>query len=459
MERIAVIFEAEDEALERPSEAFSDEYAACLSIPFFFPVLANLAQFANGGKLQVDRPAPVKHMYCFIRARELAYSKLEELRHALKRNGYELAMFGGYPYALFYGFGERSIETLEPERVQPYHRFLTRDKKHRWAPISLTPESILPAVLKFPSGQIPRNPDGSPRVFRESLGTYEADEIIAEALGSEVDTYTGTYRKAPLWFEQYVDIAIEKSVPVEWRAYFYLDRLFYLCPRNRAVQKLGISAPPESITAISPDMGMFCSVDYALDANGHWWVLSRREGQFSPLPAGADPAEFLQNLAREIKHGYDYPDWAWCATGTIVQRHRIGERKVEVSGTRYFKAGQKVYVVDGYFGQGAERCTIIGKPKHPDRYICVDMETDLIENFAVERVIEDIILRAIYTRRLYEEFPRSRTHIRSCWGNDDEDYKDVRSFVDSANKYYRKTWTPKPGYQGGVSRPGTNEGV
>lgn len=48
MERIAVIFEAEDEALERPSEVFSDEYAACLSTPFFYPVLANLSQVCAG---------------------------------------------------------------------------------------------------------------------------------------------------------------------------------------------------------------------------------------------------------------------------------------------------------------------------------------------------------------------------------------------------------------------------
>lgn len=451
MERIAVIFEAEDEALERPSEVFSDEYAACLSIPFFFPVLANLAQVSRGEELVVNHPSPVKHMYCFIRTRELGYNRRTQLEHALKRSGYVLAMFDGYPPSLFHEAVEHIIEASEPERVQPYYRHLTRNKKHSWFPDSLTPQRILPAVLKFPSGQILRNPDGSPRVFRESLRKYEADEIIAEALGSEVDAYTDTYRKAPLWFERYVNIAIEHDTPVEWRAYYYLDRLFYLCPKERIAQRLSISVPPKSMVAVPPDWGMFCSVDYALDTNGRWWALSRREGQFSLLPTGANPADFLQNLAREIKHGYDYPDWAWCATGTIVQRHRIGERKVEVSGTRYFKAGQKDYVVDGYFGQGAEHCTIIGKPKHSDRYICVDMETDLIENFAVERVIEDIILRAIYTRRLYEEFPRSRTHIRSCWGNDDEDLKDVKGFVDSANKYYRKTWAPKPGYREGES--------
>lgn len=187
-------------------------------------------------------------------------------------------------------------------------------------------------------------------MFRESLGKYAADEIIAEALGSEVDTYTDTYLKVPLWFERYVDIAIEHGTPVEWRAYYYLDRLFYLCPKGRIAQKPSIEVPPKSMVAAPPDWSMFCSVDYALDTNGRWWVLSRHEGQFSPLPTGANPEGFLQNLACEIKRGYDYPDWAWCATGTIVQRHRIGKRKVEVSGTRYFKAGQKVYVVDGYFG-------------------------------------------------------------------------------------------------------------
>lgn len=97
MERIAVIFEAEDEALERPSEAFSDEYTACLSIPFFYPVLANLSQVSRREEFVVSRPSPVKHMYCFIRTREMSYGSRTQLEHALKRNGYELVMFDEYP--------------------------------------------------------------------------------------------------------------------------------------------------------------------------------------------------------------------------------------------------------------------------------------------------------------------------------------------------------------------------
>lgn len=255
MERIAVIFEAEDETLARPSKAFSDEYAACLSIPFFFPVLANLSQVSRGDELVVSRPSPVKHMYCFIRTREMDYGRRTQLEHALKRNGYELAMFDEYPPSFFHEAEERIIEASEPERVQPYRRHLTRNKKHSWSPDSLTPRRILPAVLKFPSGQILRNPDGSPRVFRESLGKYEADEIIAEALGPEADAYTDTYRKAPLWFEQYVDIAIEHDAPVERRAYYYLDRLFYLCPKERIAQRLSISMPPERYSGRAARLG------------------------------------------------------------------------------------------------------------------------------------------------------------------------------------------------------------
>lgn len=444
MERIAVVFEAENETFERPSEAFSEEYAACLSVPFFFPVLANLSQFSHGEELKVSRPAPVKHMYCFIRTCGLDYGKRTELEHSLKRNGYELTLFDRYPPSLLHELGSVKVKAREPKRTQPYHRHLDCCGSYTWWPGTLTPRKILPAVLKLSSGKILRNADGSPKVFREILGKYEAGKIIDEVLGPEVNTYTETFHSVPLWFEQYVDIATNEGVPVEWRAYYYLDRLFYLCPKDRFAQEMDIAAPPQSMMTTPPDWGMFCSVDYALDTSGDWWVLSRREGQFSPLPKGGDPAEFLQSLADEIRHGYDYPDWSWCVMGTIVERHRIGERKVEVSGTRHFKAGQRVYVVDGYFGLGAERCTVIGKPKYSDRYICVDMDTDLIENFSVEKVTEDIILRAIYTRRLYEEFERSDSPIRSCWGNDDEDFEDAKKFADYSNRYYRKTMTKRP---------------
>lgn len=442
MERIAIIFEAADEDLECPSEAFSDEYVASLSVPFFFPVLANLTQFSCGEKFRVNRPAPVKRMYCFLRTHGLDYSKRKELLHSLKRHGYDLIMFDSYPPSLLHSINSR-MNALEPKRVQPYHRYMNRHKKYAWFPDCLTPRSILPAVLKLSSGKILRDSNGLPRVFREGLGQCEADDVVAEVLGPEIDRYTDTFRKAPLWFEQYINIAIEKGVSVEWRAYYYLGRLFYLCPKECIPEGAGISEPPRKIVEADPDWGMFCSVDYALDTNGRWWILSRREGSFSPLPAGGDPTTFLQNLASEIDCGYDYPDWAWCVVGTIVQQHCIGERRVKVLGSKHFPAGQKVYVVNAYFGLGAERCTVIGKPKYSDRYVCVDMETDLIENFSVERVADDVILRAIYTGRLYEKFERDDTHTWSCWGNEDKDLENAKKFAETSNRYYRKTWTEK----------------
>lgn len=69
-------------------------------------------------------------MYCFIRTREMGYGRRTQLEHALKRNGYELVMFDRYPPSLFYEAGKHIIEASEPERVQPYHRFLTRNKKN-----------------------------------------------------------------------------------------------------------------------------------------------------------------------------------------------------------------------------------------------------------------------------------------------------------------------------------------
>lgn len=443
MGRVAIIFEAADEFLESPSEEFSREYTASFSIPLFFPVLANLVQFCCGEEFKVNRSAPVKRMCCFLRSRNLELTRLKELRHALKRNGYELVMIDGHLPLPFRNEGSGSVKALEPKCIQPYHRYLDRRKRYAWFPDTLTPPKILPAILKLSSGEILKNPDGSLRVFREKVSKYEADELFADVLGPEIDRYTDTYQRAPLWFEQFVDIVSERGVPVEWRAYYYLNRLFYLCPKDDASGG-AVSAPPRKLVETPPKWTIFCSVDYALDTEGRWWILSRRMGQFSPLPEGGNSVEFLQKLAEEIERGYDYPEWAWCVVGTIVSSHRIGERKIEVRGSKHFVAGQKVYIVDGYFGLGAERCTVIGVPKYSNRYICVDMETDLIEDFAVEKVTDDIVLRAIYTGRLYEEFERSDTRIRSCWGNEDGDYEAAKRFADYSNRYYRKTMQERP---------------
>ena len=273
--------------------------------------------------------------------------------------------------------------------------------------------------------------------------------VSSGALEPEADAHAGPSPDASHWFEQPSDVAGTQGWPIEWRAYYYLDRLFYLCPKDRPTKDLGASVPPSHLPPPPDWLTTFCSVDYVFERHGLcWWEASRSEGEFSPLPEEGNPAVFLKNLAREIDHGYDYPDWAWCVTGNIVQRHRLGERGAEVSGTRHFRAGQKVFVVDGYFGLGAERCTVVGKPKYSDKYVCVDMNTDLIENFSVERVTEDIILRAIYTGRLYEEFVRRDTRITSCWGNDDEDLEDARKFAEHSNRYYRKTQKERPTYRG-----------
>lgn len=61
-----------------------------------------------------------------------------------------------------------------------------------------------------------------------------------------------------------------------------------------------------------------------------------------------------------------------------------------------------------FFGQGAERCTVIGVPKYSDHVIGVVIDTELIDHFELEKVEDREVLRAMFLNRLRERFDKPR---------------------------------------------------
>lgn len=436
MDKITIMFEASDNSLSSPTEIFLKEYLECQNIPLFDVAIANLKEFNTGEELRINQIAPVKKRFCILRSSEISYERHKDLKRELKYFGYRL-VFKRYTYSSPPD-SRYDFRNHQPETTMVYHRYLSKGyNEPRWFPATIPGRNILPAIAKSKDNKIIRKEDGTPLLFVKPINSNDVDDVIAELSGEQLDTYTGTFKHAPIWFEQYIPITQVEGIPVEWRAFFYLDRLIYLCPKSQEISSDMLSKipkPPKQI--LKPSIGDdFESIDYALSTNGIWWILLSKDVQFTPLPDPDDAANFLLALADEIKKGYDIPDWTWCVTATIINSHPLGQSKIIVPGSRHFPPGEKVYMIDAYFGQGAERCTVLGKPKYSDKYVCTVIKSTLLENYAVEKVKDPVLLNIMYTGRMYEDFEEDRKTIPGFrWGNTDQDYRRALGFVESTKR-------------------------
>lgn len=324
----------------------------------------------------------------------------------------------------------------------PYHWHRSdRRKGYIWSPDPHVYRRLGPAVAKGRSG-ILRDGSGDPVVFDE-LRWYEVDRAIASMCDEPLDKLNGTFLPAPVRFERFVDVARVAGAPVEWRAFFYEGRLVYLCPKH-AVSAPAPQPPAEMLGLVRADAS-FRAIDFAEDASGRWWVLGDDRGDRARVPAGGSPSRFYERLAQEIEKGADFPDWCWCLVADVVSDHRVREGKVAVPGSRHFGPGTKVCFSNGFWGLGAERCTVVGIPKYSDYPVGVVVRTDLLRNFRLERVTDPALLKALYTNRLREPFERDRrTWVEGLWSTTDEDRAEIEKLADMFNKRMRDIDAGRP---------------
>lgn len=76
----------------------------------------------------------------------------------------------------------------------------------------------------------------------------------------------------------------------------------------------------------------------------------------------------------------------WAAVGNIKDPCLIGPDGGEPhSGTKHFRAGAKVYVIDAFWGT-CNSVTVIGQHRKSRRFICIALRAKYLENLRVKLV-------------------------------------------------------------------------
>ncbi|MGW1127820.1 hypothetical protein [Streptomyces sp. NPDC002526] len=96
------------------------------------------------------------------------------------------------------------------------------------------------------------------------------------------------------------------------------------------------------------------------------------------------------------------PEPRWLVAANVVRWRRYGELGQEFrSGTKAFRAGAKVYVVDTYPGMGSEQLTAIGHGRHTGRWITIDTGTRHLHSFRARLVYSPAVLRRCEDRLVW----------------------------------------------------------
>ncbi len=84
----------------------------------------------------------------------------------------------------------------------------------------------------------------------------------------------------------------------------------------------------------------------------------------------------------------------WCATGNVKKEISFGEEHIIKKGTKHFRGGAKVHVVDAYWGM-CDNATVIGYHRSNGRYIKIDIPVKHLENFRLELVYSPKVIQLI----------------------------------------------------------------
>ena len=97
-----------------------------------------------------------------------------------------------------------------------------------------------------------------------------------------------------------------------------------------------------------------------------------------------------------------------CATANILEEVEWGEQREKRSGTKHFRGGAKVYIIDSYPGM-CESAIVIGHHRKSGRYIKLSLKVKYLGNFRVTSVYSPKVIS------LAEEHYRERGKA-SSWG-------------------------------------------
>ena len=81
-------------------------------------------------------------------------------------------------------------------------------------------------------------------------------------------------------------------------------------------------------------------------------------------------------------------------TASVVEQRRYGENHELRNGTKHFRGGAKVFVIDGYWGM-CNSVTVVGHHRASGRYITLDMPVKHLEHFRMSVVYSLAVLKRI----------------------------------------------------------------
>ncbi|MFF2330653.1 MULTISPECIES: hypothetical protein [unclassified Streptomyces] len=88
------------------------------------------------------------------------------------------------------------------------------------------------------------------------------------------------------------------------------------------------------------------------------------------------------------------PEPAWLVAAHVVLWRRYGDLGQELRpGTKAYRGGAKVYVVDTYPGMGHQQLTTVGHARHTGRWITIDTSTRHLHTFRAQLVYIPAVLR------------------------------------------------------------------
>ncbi|MER5279014.1 hypothetical protein ABT025_25160 [Streptomyces sp. NPDC002809] len=88
------------------------------------------------------------------------------------------------------------------------------------------------------------------------------------------------------------------------------------------------------------------------------------------------------------------PEPVWMVAANVVRWRRYGDLGQEFRpGTKAFRGGAKVYVLDTYPGTGNEQLTAVGRGRHTGRWITIDTGTRHLHTFRPQSVYSPAVLR------------------------------------------------------------------
>jgi len=128
---------------------------------------------------------------------------------------------------------------------------------------------------------------------------------------------------------------------------------------------------------------------------------------------------------------------AWLIAANVVRWRRYGEGGQELRpGTKSYRGGSKVHVIQTYAGTGHEQLTTIGRGRRTGTYITIDMATRNLHTFRAVPVHSPAVLRLC-----------AEADVGGCW-TARQDAEEVAALLGRLSVAYRAThWVmphPRP---------------